>query len=90
MDAYCGDRDSFVGSYRSYANPKGIEEGLKGDLNYNTNSCGALESDIVLQPGESKELTYVLGGQKTEAEITEIIAKYEKSSQHSRSSGTAS
>ena len=78
VDAYCGDRDSFVGSYRSYANPKGIEEGLKGDLNYNTNSCGALESDIVLQPGESKELTYVLGGQKTEAEITEIIAKYEK------------
>lgn len=33
VDAYCGDRDSFVGSYRSYANPKGIEEGLKGDLN---------------------------------------------------------
>ncbi|MGN1109218.1 MAG: GH36-type glycosyl hydrolase domain-containing protein, partial [Oscillospiraceae bacterium] len=79
VDAYCGDRDAFVGSYRSYANPKGIEEGLKGDLNYNTNSCGALESDIVLQPGETKELTYILGGQKTEAEITEIIAKYEKS-----------
>lgn len=79
VDAYCGDRDSFVGTYRSYSNPKGIEEGLKGDLNYNTNSVGALESDIVLQPGETKELTYVLGGQKTEAEITEIISRYEKS-----------
>ena len=31
VDAYCGDRDSFVGTYRSYSNPKGIEEGLKGD-----------------------------------------------------------
>ena len=31
-DAFCGDRDAFVGSYRSYANPKGIEEGLKGNL----------------------------------------------------------
>ena len=77
VDAYCGDRDAFVGSYRTYNNPKGIEEGLKGDLNYNTNSCGALQSDIVLQPGETKVLTYVLGGQKTEAEIEAIIAKYE-------------
>lgn len=77
-DAFCGDRDAFVGSYRSYANPKGIEEGLKGSLNYNTNSCGALQSDIVLQPGESKVLTYVLGGSKTEDEITSIISKYEK------------
>lgn len=77
VDAYCGDRDAFVGSYRTYNNPKGIEEGLKGDLNYNTNSCGALQSDIVLQPGETKVLTYVLGGQKTESEIEAIIAKYE-------------
>ena len=65
VDAYCGDRDSFVGTYRSYSNPKGIEEGLKGDLNYNTNSVGALESDIVLQPGETKELTYVLDRKST-------------------------
>lgn len=76
-DAYCGDRDAFVGSYRGYANPKGIEDGLKNQLNYNTNSCGALQSDIVLAPGESKELTYVLGGPKTEDEIKSIIAKYE-------------
>ena len=76
VDAYCGDRDSFVGSYRSYANPKGIEEGLKGDLNYNTNSCGALQSDLTLQPGETKELIYILG-QKPEAVAREIIEKYE-------------
>lgn len=76
-DAYCGDRDAFVGSYRGYANPKGIEDGLKNQLNYNTNSCGALQSDIVLAPGESKVLTYVLGGPKTEDEIKSIIAKYE-------------
>jgi cellobiose phosphorylase len=76
VDAYCGDRDAFVGAYRGYANPKGIEEGLKGDLNYNTNACGALQSDIVLQPGETKELTYVLG-QQPEAVAKELIAKYE-------------
>ncbi|MBO7599895.1 MAG: N,N'-diacetylchitobiose phosphorylase, partial [Lachnospiraceae bacterium] len=46
IDKYCGDRDKFVGNYRSYANPAGIEEGLNNDLNYCDNSCGALESDV--------------------------------------------
>jgi cellobiose phosphorylase len=76
VDAYCGDRDAFVGAYRGYSNPKGIEEGLQGDLNYNTNACGALQSDIVLQPGETKEFTYILG-QRPEAVAKELIAKYE-------------
>ncbi len=75
VSAYCGDRDRFVGPYRSYANPQGIEEGLKGQLNYNTNSCGALQSDIVLQPGETKELIYVMG-QQPEAVARDIVAKY--------------
>lgn len=76
VDAYCGDRDAFVGAYRSYANPKGIEEGLKGDLNYNTNSCGALQTDLVLQPGETRQLTYILG-QRPENIAREIISRYE-------------
>lgn len=76
---YCGDRDKFVGTYKSYANPVGIEKGLNNDLNYNTNSCGALESDIVLQPGETKTFTYVLG-QKPEDVAKELIAKYEDAS----------
>ncbi len=76
VDAYCGDRDSFVGAYRGYANPKGIEEGLKGDLNYNTNSCGALQSDITIAPGETKEFTYIIGGPRKEAEITALVDKY--------------
>ena len=76
VTAFCGDRDKFVGNYRSYANPVGVAEGLKGDLNYCDNSCGALESDIVLQPGESARLTYLLG-QKPEATAKEIIARYE-------------
>ena len=76
VTAYCGDRDKFVGNYRSYANPVGVAEGLKGDLNYCDNSCGALQSDIVLQPGESARFTYLLG-QKPEATAKEIIARYE-------------
>ena len=79
VDKFCGDRDKFVGNYRSYANPIGVLEGLNGDLNYCGNSCGALESDVVINPGETKTFTYILG-QKCEAEAKEIIAKYEDSS----------
>ncbi len=76
IDKYCGDRDKFVGNYRSYANPVGIEAGLNNDLNYCDNSCGALESDVTIAPGETKVFTYVLG-QKPSTEAKEIIAKYE-------------
>ena len=79
VDKFCGDRDKFVGSYRSYANPVGAEKGLNGDLNYCDNSCGALESDVTLAPGETKVFTYLLG-QKPENEAKAIIAKYEDAS----------
>ena len=79
VDRYCGDRDKFVGNYRSYANPIGVIEGLKGDLNYCDNSCGALESDVTIAPGETKQFIYLLG-QKPSAEAEKIIARYEDAS----------
>ncbi len=75
ISKYCGDRDKFVGRYRGYHNPVGIEDGLRNDLNYNANSCGALQSDIVLKPGETKTFIYLLG-QKSEKEAEQIIASY--------------
>jgi cellobiose phosphorylase len=75
VSAYCGDRDRFVGPYRGYANPIAMEEGLVGDLNYGGNSCGALQSNIELAPGETRELVYLLG-QKPQAVATKLIASY--------------
>ncbi|MDR2571292.1 MAG: N,N'-diacetylchitobiose phosphorylase [Oscillospiraceae bacterium] len=80
VSAYCGDRDKFVGNYRGYSNPVGISDGLKNDLNYCGNSCGALQSDIELAPGESKELIFLLG-KKPETEVAALISQYEKSGQ---------
>ena len=79
VDRFCGDRDRFVGPYRGYANPVGIECGLNGDLNFCDNSCGALESDVTLAPGETKVFTYLLG-QKPEAEAAALIERYEDAS----------
>jgi len=79
VSAYCGDRDVFVGSYRSYNNPAAMDNGLKNDLNCGGNSCGALQSDIVLQPGETKEITYLLGV-KPQKEAAKLIAGYKEKS----------
>ncbi len=77
VTAYNGSPDAFIGSYRSYANPIAVESGkCNNELNYNSNGCGALQSDIVLNPGETKELIYVLG-QRDNAAANEIMAKYE-------------
>ena len=73
-----GDLTSFIGPYRTYSNPIAVEKGVcDGTMNYNSNACGALQSDITLNPGETKVLTFVFG-QKNSAEAAEILAKYEK------------
>ncbi|MCL2387745.1 MAG: N,N'-diacetylchitobiose phosphorylase, partial [Defluviitaleaceae bacterium] len=77
VTSYCGDKASFIGNYRDYGNPQGIENGkLCGTLNYNLNSCGALHTAISLAAGESKSFTFILG-QKNEAEACEILKLYE-------------
>lgn len=77
VTAYNGSPDAFIGSYRSYANPIAVESGkCNNELNYNSNACGALQSDIVLEAGETKELIYILG-QRDNAAANEIMAKYE-------------
>ncbi|MCD7847315.1 MAG: N,N'-diacetylchitobiose phosphorylase [Oscillospiraceae bacterium] len=77
VTAYNGSPDAFIGSYRSYANPIAVESGkCNNELNYNSNGCGALQSDIVLEPGETKELIYILGQRDNKA-ADEIMAKYE-------------
>ncbi len=73
--AYCGDRDEFIGAYRGYSNPVGVEKGLPNKLNYCTNSVGALQSDVTLEAGETRTFTFILG-QKGEDEAREILTLY--------------
>lgn len=73
----CGSLEKFIGSYRTYANPIGVESGqLQNDMNYCANSCGALQNDFTLLPGDSIQLIYVLG-QKNNAEADAILSRYE-------------
>ncbi len=81
VSAYCGDRDAFIGKYRGFANPIGIESGNLGNvLNYNSNSCGALSAQLALKPGESKRLAFLVG-EKSDEEAKVLLNKYENPDQ---------
>ncbi len=74
--SYCGDRENFLGRYHGYNNPVAIENGAcDNTLNYNSNACGALQTTMELQPGETKVFTFVLGMKSDEA-AEKILADY--------------
>lgn len=76
VSSYCGDKEEFLGRYHGYGNPVGVSEGkLNGALNYNENGCGALTSQILLEPGETKDLAFILG-MKYNAEAGQILDRY--------------
>ena len=76
VSSYTGSKDDFLGSYRGYGNPVGIESGDLGNtLNYNGNACGALSTVISLKAGESKEIAFIVG-MKDDEEASQIVASY--------------
>ncbi len=76
VSSNCGDKEKFIGRYHSYGNPVGVVNGaLGGEQGYNENCCGALTTVLVLAPGETKEIAFVLG-MKQNPEAEEIMSKY--------------
>ena len=77
VSSFCGDRDAFLGTYHTYADPEAIGRGTCGDIpGYNGNPCGALQTDFSLKPGESLEFCFLLGAH-TESEAKQILDDYE-------------
>lgn len=78
VSSYCGDKEKFLGRYHGYGNPAGVIRGdLGGDLNYNENGCGALSARILLAPGETKHIAFILG-MKGDKEAESILKQYQK------------
>lgn len=84
VSSYCGDREKFLGGYRGFANPAGIESGDLGNgLNYCGNSCGALSTKITLAPGQTKALAFLVG-EKPDAEAEALLKTYADPAEISR------
>ena len=74
-DAFDGDRDEFIGSYRSEANPFAIENlGCTNSTLLGGDPCGALQFNLELQPGGEESINVFLGTAPTEEAIVTSVA----------------
>ena len=61
-DGCDGERDCFIGPYRTERNPLGVEKGaLTGSHGACGNPCGALQKKLTLAPGEEARVLFYLG-----------------------------
>jgi len=75
-----GLKDGFIGKWRSESNPEGVENGRLSNTNITAgDACGALQSEVMLQAGESVEFTVLLGVADVEnyrEKAREVISRY--------------
>ncbi|MCB9495609.1 MAG: N,N'-diacetylchitobiose phosphorylase [Fibrobacteria bacterium] len=56
------DRDLFLGPYRTQANPLAVKNGrCSGSLAVGDNWCAVLQTSIQLEPGETRDILFLLG-----------------------------
>lgn len=71
------ERDTFLGPAGSYAAPRAVVEGrCRGSEAYGDTPCVALQSELELQPGETKTLVFLLGPGKAEDIGVSVRAEY--------------
>ena len=76
VSGYCGNKESFLGRYHGYGDPQGVTTGkLDGSMNNNENACGALSAVLVLNPGETAHLAFIVGAKNRE-ESRALMARY--------------
>ncbi|MBO4387721.1 MAG: N,N'-diacetylchitobiose phosphorylase [Treponema sp.] len=62
LTAYDTDRAAFLGTYGSYKEPAAVIKGKCSNSDaYGDSSCGSLQTEIELAPGQSKEIMVMLG-----------------------------
>jgi cellobiose phosphorylase len=55
-------RDAFLGAYRGWDRPIGVERGsLTGSVAHGWQPVGALQVEVALEPGETREVSFLLG-----------------------------
>ncbi len=75
VHAYEGDRDEFIGPYRSEENPMGLEqEALGNSLLKGGDPCFALQLKLELKAGEESEVNVFLGAASDKQDIARALA----------------
>lgn len=73
VSSYSANRRSFLGRNGSLTDPAALrQDALDGITGVALDPCAALQFEIVLNPGESREICVVLGAARTEAEARRL------------------
>lgn len=79
VQSFEGDRDEFIGPYRSEENPIALEEDTLGNsVLQGGDPCFALQIPVELKAGEEKEMSIFLGAAMTENEIRRSLKNCRK------------
>ncbi len=79
LKGFDGDRDEFIGTYRSEANPYVLDNGDCTDSTlFGGDPCGALQMEVKLQAGEEKTINVFLGTGLKEEDIVKSLSNSRK------------
>ncbi len=71
------DREAFIGVYGGFHQPRAVVAGAcQNSLGYSDNLCGALQTDLDLAPGETRELVVLLGIGQGETIGRQVLAEF--------------
>lgn len=77
VTGYTGDRREFLGRNGTVEDPAALHQGpLAGTTGHGFDPCAAMQCVLELAPGETRELSMVLGAAATEGEARGIAARY--------------
>ena len=71
------DREAFLGPYGGFHAPTAVVSGRCTDSRgFSDNTCGALQSDLLIEPGESTDILILLGTGAAESKGRETVATH--------------
>jgi len=77
---YDCDREAFLGGYGSESNPAAVINGKCSNSSlHGGNGTGSLQCDLALEPGEEKEITFILGATRNKEEVFDVLSRFKQS-----------
>ncbi len=78
QQSFTTDRTEFLGRHGAKSAPLALRAStaLSGRTGAGFDACGALQSTVRLQPGESVEFVFLLGDAASEAQARELVQRY--------------
>ena len=75
--SFTGDKSKFLGSFGKKGYPSGlISNSLKGDVGAGLEPCGAIQIELKVKPGETKEFAFYVGQTINNDMLEDYIIKY--------------